>query len=299
MDRRAPARCAPSPFARLGRSGWNIPADTVVVGRRCGRGRGPGDLHALARSGRLQPGRFRPGAAVASAARPPARSPRSMAVTCDSTSRCRPARIRSPSWAISMAGTQKATPMARRASDGSWSADVPLAPGRHVYAFVVDGKRWIVDPLAPQAPDDGFGPTNAVVIEGAREVMQPVVSLSLAAQLLGVTAGFLPIADVALPSSRPSPLIRSRRYGSMLRASIRSRRSACSSPGQCGREGAADGSPDQSRARGRGPASQRQDPAGGAGPCGGARAGARRSGRVCAGRRARGWRDRAACRYRC
>ena len=63
----------------------------------------------------------------------------------------------------------KATPMARREADGSWSARVPLAPGRHVYAFVVDGTRWIVDPLAPQAPDDGFGPTNAVVIEGARK----------------------------------------------------------------------------------------------------------------------------------
>lgn len=63
----------------------------------------------------------------------------------------------------------KATPMARREADGSWSARIPLAPGRHVYAFVVDGTRWIIDPLAPQAPDDGFGPTNAVVIEGARK----------------------------------------------------------------------------------------------------------------------------------
>ena len=63
----------------------------------------------------------------------------------------------------------KATPMAQREADGSWSARVPLGPGRHVYAFVVDGTRWIIDPLAPQAPDDGFGPTNAVVIEGARK----------------------------------------------------------------------------------------------------------------------------------
>jgi hypothetical protein len=63
----------------------------------------------------------------------------------------------------------QATPMARREGDASWSARVPLAPGRHVYAFVVDGQRWIIDPLAPQAPDDGFGPTNAVVIEGARK----------------------------------------------------------------------------------------------------------------------------------
>lgn len=64
---------------------------------------------------------------------------------------------------------ENATPMMRREGDGSWSAHVPLTPGRHVYAFVVDGTRWIVDPLAPQVPDDGFGPTNAVVIEGASQ----------------------------------------------------------------------------------------------------------------------------------
>lgn len=62
---------------------------------------------------------------------------------------------------------ERATPMTHRGKDGSWSAQVALAPGRHVYAFVVDGKRWLVDPLAPQVPDSGFGPTNAVVIEAA------------------------------------------------------------------------------------------------------------------------------------
>jgi len=64
---------------------------------------------------------------------------------------------------------EKATPMMARSTDGSWSAEVPLAPGRHVYAFVVDGKRWLVDPLAPQVPDAGFGPANAVVVEGAEQ----------------------------------------------------------------------------------------------------------------------------------
>jgi hypothetical protein len=61
---------------------------------------------------------------------------------------------------------EAANPMAHQAKDGSWSADVPLTPGRHVYAFVVDGKKWLVDPLAPQVPDDGLGPANAVVIDG-------------------------------------------------------------------------------------------------------------------------------------
>lgn len=58
------------------------------------------------------------------------------------------------------------TPMARKSSDGTWSAQVPLPPGRYTYAFVVDGQEWLVDALAPQVPDVGFGPTNAVVVDG-------------------------------------------------------------------------------------------------------------------------------------
>jgi hypothetical protein len=58
-----------------------------------------------------------------------------------------------------------ATPMRREGSGRTWSARVPLEPGRHEYAFVVDGRRWVVDPLAPQAADAGFGPTNAVVVD--------------------------------------------------------------------------------------------------------------------------------------
>ena len=56
--------------------------------------------------------------------------------------------------------------MQRDASGTTWSARIPLEPGRHEYAFVVDGQRWVIDPLAPQVPDAGFGPTNAVVIDG-------------------------------------------------------------------------------------------------------------------------------------
>ncbi len=57
-----------------------------------------------------------------------------------------------------------ATPMIQRSNDGSWIASVPLVPGVHKYAFVVDGSRWMIDPLAPQLPDAGFGPANAVVV---------------------------------------------------------------------------------------------------------------------------------------
>ncbi|WP_043579487.1 isoamylase early set domain-containing protein [Gemmatimonas phototrophica] len=60
---------------------------------------------------------------------------------------------------------ERATPMVQQHGNGSWSARIPLAPGRHDYAFVVDGTRWVVDALAPQAPDAGYGPTNTVVVD--------------------------------------------------------------------------------------------------------------------------------------
>jgi hypothetical protein len=31
---------------------------------------------------------------------------------------------------------------------GVWTASVPLTRGRHEYAFIVDGKRWVADPYA-------------------------------------------------------------------------------------------------------------------------------------------------------
>ena len=46
------------------------------------------------------------------------------------------------------------------AGAGSWSVLVPLQPGVHDYAFVVDGREWVADPAAP-AVDDGFGGENS------------------------------------------------------------------------------------------------------------------------------------------
>jgi hypothetical protein len=59
-----------------------------------------------------------------------------------------------------------ATPLRPTATPGVWSVAVPLTPGRHVYAFVVDGSEWIADPTAPQAPDDDFGSPNSVIVIG-------------------------------------------------------------------------------------------------------------------------------------
>jgi len=47
-----------------------------------------------------------------------------------------------------------------RSGSGVWTVVVPLDPGVHSYAFVVDGERWVPDPNAP-AVDDGFGGLNS------------------------------------------------------------------------------------------------------------------------------------------
>lgn len=59
-------------------------------------------------------------------------------------------------------------------SDGSgiWSVTVPLPPGEHEYLFVVDGERWIPDPRAHAAVDDGFGNINSMIVVGPRGVVR-------------------------------------------------------------------------------------------------------------------------------
>jgi hypothetical protein len=59
-----------------------------------------------------------------------------------------------------------ATPLTRDSSSGIWTVTVPLTPGRHVYAFMVDGKAWTLDPRAPAAQDPEFGTPSSVVLVG-------------------------------------------------------------------------------------------------------------------------------------
>ena len=56
-----------------------------------------------------------------------------------------------------------ATPLERDPTTGKWTVSVRLPPGRHVYAFVVDGDVT-ADPAAPRAADDDYGSTNSVVL---------------------------------------------------------------------------------------------------------------------------------------
>jgi hypothetical protein len=63
----------------------------------------------------------------------------------------------------------RSTPL-HRASAGHgdvWAVELPLAPGRHAYAFVVDDSTWVADPGAARAPGDDFGAPSSVIVVGA------------------------------------------------------------------------------------------------------------------------------------
>lgn len=62
-----------------------------------------------------------------------------------------------------------AMPMERSGDGGAWVREVVLEPGRHVYAFYVDGALQ-VDPSAPHAAEDDFGiPSSALVVRNASQ----------------------------------------------------------------------------------------------------------------------------------
>lgn len=63
------------------------------------------------------------------------------------------------------AWTKGATKLERSAAPGVWSASVALPAGRHEYAFIINGSRWIADPLAPKTSDE-FGIESAVIHVG-------------------------------------------------------------------------------------------------------------------------------------
>ena len=57
------------------------------------------------------------------------------------------------------------TPLARR-DGGVWTATLTLPPGRYHYMFLIDGQRWVSDPLAEETSLDGFGSRNSVLDVG-------------------------------------------------------------------------------------------------------------------------------------
>jgi hypothetical protein len=58
------------------------------------------------------------------------------------------------------------TTLQRSGAPGVWAVSVPLSPGRHEYAFIINGSRWVADPLAVKSSDD-FGTESSVIRVGA------------------------------------------------------------------------------------------------------------------------------------
>ena len=75
---------------------------------------------------------------------------------------------------VALAGTfnewdAAATPLLRGGAAEVWTTTLALPVGQYQYAFVVDGRRWVADPVAPHV-DDGFGRVNSLlaVLPGGR-----------------------------------------------------------------------------------------------------------------------------------
>jgi len=61
--------------------------------------------------------------------------------------------------------TRGATELKRSGAPGVWAVSVALTPGRHEYAFIINGSRWVADPLAVKSSDD-FGTESSVIRVG-------------------------------------------------------------------------------------------------------------------------------------
>jgi 1,4-alpha-glucan branching enzyme len=57
-----------------------------------------------------------------------------------------------------------ATPMQRVSGTGLWSVTLLAKPGRHTYAFLVDGTTLMADPRAPRAKNADFGGDASVLM---------------------------------------------------------------------------------------------------------------------------------------
>jgi hypothetical protein len=61
--------------------------------------------------------------------------------------------------------TKGTTMLKPSGAPGVWTVSVPLSRGRHEYAFIINGSRWVADPLAVKSSDD-FGTESSVIRVG-------------------------------------------------------------------------------------------------------------------------------------
>ncbi len=59
--------------------------------------------------------------------------------------------------------SSQSTPMTDADGDGVWTAQVSLGPGEYQYKYVVDGDRWVQDPLNREGAPDNHGGNNSVL----------------------------------------------------------------------------------------------------------------------------------------
>lgn len=60
----------------------------------------------------------------------------------------------------------RATPLERAPGSGLWAVTLPVLPGRHSYAFMVDDSVFALDPRAVTAKDPDLGTTASVIVVG-------------------------------------------------------------------------------------------------------------------------------------
>jgi glycosidase len=80
-------------------------------------------------------------------------------------------RPRWPVQSVSLAGSfngwnPRAEPMSGPDEKGTWQAATVLGPGKYQYKFVLDGERWVHDPLNREKIDDNYGGYNSVLLLG-------------------------------------------------------------------------------------------------------------------------------------
>lgn len=60
----------------------------------------------------------------------------------------------------------KTAPMTRSREGGFWSVIVPIAPGRHMYGFMIDDSLFVLDPRALSARDPDLGTEGSIRMVG-------------------------------------------------------------------------------------------------------------------------------------
>lgn len=152
---------AAAPARPLGRTWWGTPR-TLHISPLAGLAMAA-SLAAIVSLGTLGVTRLRPGASA-----PPARA--AAQVVHDTVNVVRFVFV-GQAKTVSLVGDFNAwgaqpVSLVPTGSNGTWSASVPVPNGRHEYAFIVDGQRWVADPFAPSSSDE-FNTSSSIITVGS------------------------------------------------------------------------------------------------------------------------------------